>query len=272
MTLNAWRKVLSAPLPGRSVKPRNVGITMVLDKGMNLAETKEWLTTTVNYVDLLKFTFGTSALYPEELLSAKIQLLRAFGVGVFTGGTLLEIAVLQGKTKEFLNRTVELGFNYLEVSDGTISMDLHTRGRIIDLARQLNLRVISEVGKKSPEEGPMTKILRETAGFDLEHGVELVIIEGREAGKGVGVYGPNGEIEESHVEYLMEYIAPQKILWETPLKEQQVEFIKRFGSNANLGNIAPSEVIPLEALRLGLRSDTLHLAPIKKERFLSFLL
>lgn len=260
MTLHIWNDILKPPLPERTPKPRSTGVTMVLDKGLGLAEAKDWLAVTLDYVDLIKLTFGTSALYPEELLLSKISLLRSLGIGVFPGGTLLEIAIFQGKIKPFIERAFQLGFNYLEISDGAIPMDLRTRGRVIELAVQHQFKVITEIGKKNPQENLNTQVMLQIAKFDLDHGAEMVIVEGRESGKGVGLYDIQGLIEESRLEYLVNNIPADKLIFEAPLKSQQVEFIKRFGSNVNLGNIAPSEVIALESLRRGLRADTLSFA------------
>lgn len=262
--LNSWSPILDPPISDRRRKPRNYGLTMILDKGLTLLETKEWLELTEDYIDLIKLTFGTSALYPEANLREKIRMIREKDIGVFPGGTLLEIAIYQGKARNFLSKAFDLGFNYLEISDGTIPLDLRTRGRIIELAKEKEFTVITEVGKKSPQENLNTGLMLQIAKFDLDHGASLVIVEGRESGKGVGIYDQNGAIEDYRLEFLLENLPQERILWETPLKQQQVDFIKRFGANVNLGNIAPQEVYALECLRLGLRGDTL-LNAIKSE-------
>lgn len=255
--LNLWSPLLEPPINDRRKKPRNYGLTMILDKGLTPLETKEWLDLTKEYIDLIKLTFGTSALYPEAKLREKIEIIRDQGIGVFPGGTLLEIAIFQGKARDFLGRALDLGFNCLELSDGTIPLDLRTRGRIIELAAEKNFTIITEVGKKSPQDNLNTALLLQIAKFDLEHGASLVIVEGRESGKGVGIYDQNGEIEEYRLDFLAENLPQEKILWEAPLNRQQVELIKRFGPNVNLGNIPPQEAYALECLRLGLRGDTL---------------
>src|SRR5690554_564606 len=157
--LNAWNEVLTAPINNRLAKPRDKGLTMILDKGLSPRETEAWLKLTQDYVDLIKLTFGTSALYPEEALVKKIRLIRKVGIKVFPGGTLLEIAIYQGKAKDFLDRALDLGFNALEISDGTIPFDLRARARIIELAQEKGFYVLTEIGKKLPQENINTSLL-----------------------------------------------------------------------------------------------------------------
>lgn len=256
MSMNVWEGILSPPAGGRSAKPRSQGWTMVMDKGLSPAETVVWLEMVASYVDLVKITFGTSALYPEKLLYQKIKAIREHGVSVCPGGTLLEIAVYQGKIRPFLTRAAEIGFDFIEISDGTIPISTSTRLRVIDLCREKGFRVITEVGKKdpnAPEKDPLEEIRA-----DLAHGAEKVIIEARESGHGVGIYDDQGRIRPQRLERITDSSPIHSILWEAPLKSQQAELIIRFGPDVNLGNIPPQEIIPLESLRLGLRADTLR--------------
>jgi phosphosulfolactate synthase len=237
---------------------------MVMDKGMPLSETMAWLALTAPYIDLVKLTFGTSALYPSDQLIQKVQSIRQSGVSVCPGGTLLEIAIYQGKIRQFLARAAEVGFDFIEVSDGTLPMNASTRHRVLDLCKEKAFRVITEVGKKdplAPERDPLEEIRS-----DLDHGAEKVIIEARESGKGVGIYDEQGKIRSQRLDRISDAAPIGKILWEAPLKSQQAELINRFGPDVNLGNIPPQEVISLEALRLGLRADTLksHLNPSRR--------
>lgn len=256
MSMNVWNGILSPPAGERSAKPRSQGWTMVMDKGLSPTETVTWLEMVGAYVDLVKITFGTSAIYPEDLLLQKIRAIRERGVSVCPGGTLLEIAIYQGKIRPFLTRAAEVGFDFIEISDGTLPINTSTRLRVIDLCKEKGFRVITEVGKKDPnlpEKDPLEEIRT-----DLAHGAEKVIIEARESGHGVGIYDDLGRIRPQRLERITDASAIQNILWEAPLKSQQAELIIRFGPDVNLGNIAPQEVIPLEALRLGLRADTLR--------------
>jgi len=152
----------------------------------------------------------------------------------------------------------DLGFSAIEVSDGTINMTAEVREKAIRMAAEMDFKVLTEVGKKEENEIPFVPELVQIALRDLECGAYKVILEGRESGKGVGLYDASGNIVEDDLKELMKGIGdPKLIIWETPRKEQQQDMILRFGSNVNLGNIPPHEVIALEALRVGLRADTL---------------
>lgn len=257
MALSSWEKVIAPPQTGRIEKPRSTGLTMVIDKGMPIDLTRDWLALTASYVDLVKLTFGTSALYPKAVLVDKIKLLREKGIGIFPGGTLLEAAVLQEKAVPFLDHACELGFDVLEISDGSITMGPAVRGDLIRKAKKRGFRVLTEVGKKKPEARLSLREMRAQLAFDLEQGADFVIIEGRESGKSAGIYDERGQIDLSGLENLLACASWDRIIWEAPLKKQQLHLIKRFGVNVNLGNIPPGEILALEALRLGLRGDTL---------------
>lgn len=258
---NPWQGILQFPLGERGKKPRDKGITMVIDKGMGLGELKDLLEVAGDYIDFLKLGFGTSALYHTELLKAKVALCSRHQVRVYPGGTLLEIALLQGNYEPFLERVRVLGMDTVEISDGTITMEAHVRQTCIKRAVQAGLTVITEVGKKNPEEGPEMNQLFLRGQEDLAAGAWKVIMEARESGKGIGIYDKNGQIIEDKLSSFIGGLGDlNTIIWETPLKNQQVEMITRFGAEVNLGNIQPQEVIALETLRTGLRGDTLRLA------------
>ncbi|MDI6823315.1 MAG: phosphosulfolactate synthase [Bacillota bacterium] len=254
----AWDDVLIRPLKGRVAKPRQVGLTMVLDKGLGFAETRDLLEMAAPYLDIYKLTFGTPAFYPGQRLREKIALIRSYGVDVCPGGTLLEIALLQGVAEPFLERTADLGFSCVEVSDGTISMAPALRTWCIRKAQGLGFKVITEVGKKDPAQGMSPESMKETARRDLGEGAWKVIVEARESGKGVGIYDASGSVKTGELESLVEGMNEEDLIWEAPLKDQQVALIRRFGPNVNLGNVLPQDVIALEALRAGMRADTLR--------------
>lgn len=254
----AWREAFEFPLPGREGKPRNRGLTMVIDKGMGLTEISDLLELGSDYIDFVKLTFGTSAFYSTRLLQQKISLVKSFGVDIFPGGTFLEIAVLQNRLGGYLQRAKELGFTFVEVSDGTIEMSPEIRRDAIRQAVDMGLKVISEVGKKDPREHLPEKRMHEQISSDLEYGAFRVIVEGRESGKGVVIYDSEGRVKADELERLVEGVpSPESLIWEAPLKNQQEQLIIRFGPNVNLGNIQPADVLSLEALRVGLRGDTL---------------
>lgn len=255
----AWDDLITNPLGGRYEKPRDTGLTMVIDTGLGLLETQDVLELTSLYIDFVKLGFGTSMLYPESILRRKITLLKECQIHVYPGGTFLEVAILQKRWREFMNRSYELGFTAIEVSDGTITYERSLRKQLIRYARSLGFLVLSEVGKK--ENGVHLPIEQQydMINQDLEAGAFKVIIEGRESGKGVGIYEEDGALRTREIEKLyMKLGHIDSIIWEAPLKSQQQEFISMFGNNVNMGNIHPRDIIALESLRCGLRGDTLR--------------
>lgn len=256
---NSWYDFLEFPLGEPNPKPRETGCTMIIDKGLGYTGTKELLELASDYIDFIKLGFGTSALYPAYLLRKKIELVKSFGVDIFPGGTFLEIAVMEGKLKEYLHITKKLGYTAVEVSDGTIAMSPPVRSEAIRRAVDLGLMVLSEVGKKDERDKVDIMAFGDVIAKDLEDGAYKVIVEGRESGKGVVIYDIKGNIKRDEFEILKEAIKDyNRILWEAPLKQQQYQLIMTFGPNVNLGNIQPDEVLAVEALRRGLRGDTLR--------------
>lgn len=255
---NVWDGVITAPLSSRLQKPRQQGLTMIMDKGMGLRDTMEMLSVAGKYIDFVKFAFGTSALYNGKLLEKKIELIKSYDIKVYPGGTFLEIAILQKKMAEFLNRAKELGFSAIEVSDGTIPMSSDTRRQAISMAAEMGFQVISEVGKKDVQENLAADGIIAQLKFDLICGSSLVILEARESGLGIGIFNEKGDIRSDFFEYILSNIEnPGNIMWEAPLKKQQQDLIIRFGPNVNLGNIPAAEALALESLRVGYRGDTL---------------
>jgi phosphosulfolactate synthase len=261
MSIKAWDGAFEIPCPGRSAKPRQAGLTMVIDKGLGDHSLKDLLSTADDYIDIIKLTFGTSAFYDRDALKKKNELISAAGTEVMPGGTFLEVAVWQKTVGPYLERAGQLGFTAIEVSDGTIEMDRSTRRDVIRRARDLGFKVVTEVGKKDPAETPPMEVIHELIREDLDNGAFKVIIEAREAGRGVGIFDREGKTKAGEIDRLMEGgYAVDKLIWEAPLKNQQQDLILRFGLNVNLGNIPPEEVLALEALRQGLRGDTLKRA------------
>lgn len=257
----AFAGIIASPLGKRTEKPRRAGQTMVIDKGLGLSETGDLLELAHPWVDYMKLGFATSALYSAHLLRAKTALIRSYGVHVYPGGTFLEIALHQGCLGRYLERVQELGFDFVEVSDGTISLSTARRREAIRRARELGLGVITEVGKKEADTALDPRFALEQVQADLEEGASKVIVEGRESGRGVGVYDQDGRPRTDDVDLLVSGLSdPTALMWETPLKAQQEAMILRFGPNVNLGNIAPADVLAAEALRQGLRGDTFRAA------------
>lgn len=240
-------------LPKRSQKPRKAGITLVLDKGYSIRQAEDFCDVCSDYVDVIKLGWGTSYVTPN--LEEKLKVYADAGIPVYFGGTLFEAYLLRNQLDAYRNLLEKYEITHLEVSNGTIWISDEKKQKII---RELSndFTVYSEVGSKNPNEiippYKWVKVIEE----ELNAGAEKVICEARESGT-VGVFRPNGEIRSGLIEEITDQIPVDKLIFEAPKKEQQVWFIRKYGSNVNLGNIQPEEVIPLETLRLGLRSDTL---------------
>ena len=261
MGKKAWEDVLDAPNPGRSMKPRTSGLTMVLDKGLGSRVTKDLMDVAADYIDSLKLTFGTSAFYDDKVLRKKVDIVRGAGVDIYPGGTFLEVAVWQDRYAEYLVRAKELGFTAIEVSDGTLEMSDAQRSDCIKRALDAGFKVITEVGKKSPDEEVAAAEMHRLVALDLELGASVVIVEAREGGTGIGIFDKSGAVEVDELDAIASGVADlDTIMWEAPLKNQQQYLILRFGPNVNLGNVPTTDVLALEALRQGLRGDTLKRA------------
>ncbi len=258
----AWEGIVDPPVRTRvTEKPRATGYTMVLDKGLGLHATADLMQMAAHVIDSLKLTFGTSAFYEESVLREKIALVQEAGVDIYPGGTFLEAAVAQGKVAEYVKRARELGFNTVEVSDGTIEMDAATRSDIIKRAKDAGFKVLTEVGKKDPKDAIATTTMHEQIAADLAQGAYKVIVEARESGHGVGIFDSSGDVQTDMVEEILGGINNvEDLIWEAPIKNQQQWLILEFGPNVNLGNIPPEDILALEALRCGMRGDTLKRA------------
>lgn len=254
----AWHSVVALPETRRLSKPRTSGITMVIDKGLGLSETRDLLEMAADHIDFLKIAFGSSALYSSHLMREKIALAKAYNVEVYPGGTLFEIAVFQDRTKEFFQRAQELGFTYIEVSEGTIDLSREDRKRFIKQALGEGFGVLSEIGKKDTSikmeaERTVAQIFE-----DLENGAEKVIIEGRDSGRGVGIYNDQGKVNDQLLQDLVRGVQDHsKIIIEAPQTNQHNYLLIHLGPNVNLGNVQPHDVLTLESTRVGLRGDTL---------------
>jgi len=260
-TETPWTNLLQFPIEGRKIKPRQAGLTMVIDKGLGTGAMEDILQTAGDYIDFWKLGFGTTALYNWDVLRQKIGIARAYHADIYPGGTFLEIAIAQDKLEPFLALAKETGFTAVEISDGSLTIKKNVRKRAIGLACSLGLKVLTEVGKKDPRERMSTNQLIECVYRDLEDGAYKVILEGRESGMDTGLYDEDGCFVGQVVRDLEEAVGDMNnLIWEAPLKHQQTDLILRFGPNVNMGNIAPNEVFSTESLRLGLRGDTLTAA------------
>jgi len=240
-------------LPARSPKPRQQGLTHVIDKGIALRQVENLFETAGDYVDIVKLGWGTG--YVTQNLKEKIELYRSFEVPVVCGGTLLEAVVARGKLDEYRRWLTENGFSHVEVSDGTIDLPREQKLELVAEFAQ-DFVVMSEVGSKDSEVVFAPYQWVQWLKEDLEAGAWKVITEGRESGT-VGLYRTSGEIRTGLIDEIESQIDPARLLFEAPQKAQQVWLIKHFGPNVNLGNIAPQEVISVETIRQGLRADTM---------------
>jgi len=240
-------------LPKRTKKPRDNGLTLVLDKGFSVRQTEDFCESASGYVDIVKLGWGTS--YVTQNLEKKLEVYQDYNIPVYFGGTLFEAYVLRDQLDGYINLMKRYDIQYTEVSNGTIWL---SDQRKIEIIRRLSdeFTVLSEVGSKNPNDiippYKWVKMIRR----ELEAGAWKVICEARESGD-VGVFRPNGEVRSGLIDEIADQISHDKLIFEAPKKEQQVWFIRKFGSNVNLGNIQPMEVISVETIRLGLRSDTL---------------
>jgi len=241
----------------RTKKPRDKGITMVLDKGLGQNTAKD-LMEFADYIDVIKLGWGTPRFCSEDKIKEKIKLYTDNGVLVSNGGTLFEIAYSSKKFDQFLNYAKKLGFTLLEIASGITAISRSDKEMYIKKAKDFGFEIFTEIGKKNPAEDTQLTIKQriEEAKKDLEIGVSKIIIEGREGGKGIGVFDQNGNVKESMVNELVQGIGLENIIFEAPLKNQQVYFILNFGSDVNLGNIQSEDVLALETLRRGYRGDT----------------
>ncbi len=239
-------------IPARTERPREDGLTMVMDKGLCLRQAQDLIDGAGHLVDLVKLGFGTSFITPN--LKEKIALYKNAGIKVYLGGTLFEAFVARGLFKDYRKLLDKYELDTAEVSDGSINLSGKEKCKFIsELAKHHT--VLSEVGSK--ESGILISPAKwvNMMRSELDAGSWKVIAEARESGT-VGIYRPSGHAHTALVNRIIAKIPLTEILWEAPQKSQQVWFIKQMGANVNLGNIAPEEVIPLETLRLGLRGDT----------------
>jgi phosphosulfolactate synthase len=261
----AWGDAIAPLLEPRTRRPRTTGITAVMDKGLGLRAVDDLVEMAGPLIDYVKLGFGTTAPLSAGLVMRKVARLVKAGIVVYPGGTLLEAAWTVGSMPEFIARARELGFTAVEVSDGTVDLPEASRRDAIRRVQDAGLEVITEVGRKDPQRQLSTTEMVDRVHADLDEGVSLVTIEARESGRGTGIFDQSGKVIGSVLETLLTSIRdPARVLWEAPLQDQQTHLILRCGANVNLANIAPGEVLALEALRRGFRFDTLR-AAIQRE-------
>lgn len=232
---------------------------MVLDKGLGLETAESLMNISGDYVDYLKFGWGTSIVHEQEIIKSKVEMYKSHDITPYTGGTLFELVYKADKLEEFFSEAHELGFPAIEISDGSTEIAHEDKLNCIQLAKENGFEVLSEVGKKNPvldEELTLDERI-EFMQDELDSGSSLVIVEAREGGKNIGIFDKSGNAKEDEIDYILENFDGSKILWEAPNKDQQVFFILKLGNTVNLGNISSDDITSLETLRQGLRGDTL---------------
>ncbi|MGC6470288.1 MAG: phosphosulfolactate synthase [Flavobacteriales bacterium] len=239
-------------LPNRNEKPRNSGLTMMMDKGLSIRQVEDFIETAGHLTDLVKFGFGTSIISTN--LEQKIKLYQQANINVYFGGTLFEAFVARNMFTDYQKLLEKYNINTVEVSDGSIEISHIEKCNYIKTLCK-DYTVLSEVGSKDANKLIPPYKWIELIQKEIDSGSWKVIAEAREGGN-VGIYRNSGEVRSDLIEEILTKIDNDKVIWESPQKNQQVWFIKLMGANVNLGNIASNEVIPLECLRLGLRGDT----------------
>ncbi len=250
-------------LPERTVKPRQYGFTMAMDRGLSVREAEDFVNVCSDHVDIVKLGWGTSFVTPN--LKDKLKVYQQAGLPVYFGGTLFEAFIIRNQFDDYRKLLDKFNMSFAEVSDGSIDLDHDKKCEfIVKLSEQVT--VLSEVGSKDADKIIPPYMWIDLMQKELDAGAWKVIGEARESGN-VGLFRSTGEVRSGLVQEILTKIPFEKIIWEAPQKAQQVWFIKLLGANVNLGNIAPEEIIPLETLRLGLRGDTfLHFLGIEKKR------
>ncbi len=251
-------------LPERQEKPRQKGVTMMMDKGLSLTEASNIIEVAGHLVDFAKLGFGTSVV--SSNVKEKVKRYREAGIKVYLGGTLFEACLLRNCVDEYQKFIDHLGVDCVEISDGSMEIPHDQKCEYISRFAK-DRTVLSEVGAKEADVFTDHSLWVHHINAELEAGSSYVIAEARESGN-VGIYKSTGKADDELVKDILMHTPPDKVLWEAPLKAQQVWFIKLLGPQVNLGNIAPADVIPLETLRLGLRGDTFfdHL-PAELQKF-----
>lgn len=244
-------------IPSRTQQPRTSGITMVNDKGLSLAETENMLSVASPHIDMVKLAFGTALVTP--LLEEKVKIYQSCNIPVYFGGLLFEAFVIRNQFDDYLKLINQYDVSFVEVSDGAINISHEEKCEFIRTLSSART-VLSEIGSKDKDKIKVTPPYQwiKLMEAELNAGAAYIIAEAKEWGT-EGLYRNSGEVREGLVQEILTKIPAEKIIWEAPGKEQQLYFIKLLGCNANLGNIEPKEVIALEAMRVGLRSDSFDL-------------
>ena len=249
------KKIFDMPfIPQREEKPRNTGVTMVMDKGLSSMEAKSMVEVAGHLIDFVKLGFGTSMVSNPQAIASKISIYHEAGIRVYLGGTLFEAFIARNLLNEYISTIHDLGINTVEVSDGSIRIEHSFKCQLIEKLSK-EFFVLSEVGSKRSEVNITPDEWISEMQNELKAGASYVITEAREGGN-IGIFNSDGSPKKDLINRIQNEVETTRVLWEAPLKNQQIFFIKHFGANVNLGNINHQEIIALETLRTGLRGDT----------------
>ncbi len=257
-----WSKMIPDILGGRVEKPRISGLTMVIDTGQPITFMRDLFELAARHIDFWKFGFGSVSVCPPERILDKVTLCQEYDILAYPGGTALEIVTTKGDWQGYMRSLWDSGIRVIEISDGTVEVPIGKRREMIREAKKIGFLVLTEVGKKAAGDNLGFDEQAQIILGDIASGASYVIVEGREAGIGVGVYDDAGNVKEEEVENLINLVGPYntRLIWEAPLVKQQTFYLNRFANHMNFGNVRPADVITLESLRRGLRSDTFRTA------------
>lgn len=239
-------------IPQRTEKPRSTGLTMVMDKGLSVRQAEDFVSVGAPYTDLVKIGFGTSYVTPN--LKEKLKVYKDAGLKYYFGGTLFEAFLIRGEVENYFKVIEEFGLEVIEISDGSMDIEHDEKCKLIERFSK-HCTVLTEIGSKDPDILIPPYKWIELINKEKEAGAWKIIAEARESGT-AGIFRKTGEVRSGLIDEILHSVNGDDLLWEAPQKSQQVWFIKLIGHNVNLGNIAPTEIIPLETLRIGLRGDT----------------
>lgn len=241
---------LAAP----TLKPRQTGMTMALDRLSGLVEDE--FIQAADYVDIIEIGWGLPLVWNEKAIKDRINFYKKFNVKVSMSGTLLEYSVYQNQVDTILSKAKNLGFDTIEISDGIIDLTQEQKAKLSRLVKSKGFDYLYAVGKKDPS-GQLS--VPEMIS-DIEAGLKLdpvkVVLEGRERGRGVGIYEENGEVRWNVLRAFSSRINYKSVIFEAPAESQQAALISEFGPDVNLGNVALGSIAALQSERLGLRFDT----------------
>jgi phosphosulfolactate synthase len=241
------------PLPERAEKPRAVGVTHVVDPGLTNVEAAGLMEVAAAHVDVVRLGWGSALV--TQALEAKLAIYLGSGVHPMLGGTLTELAWRHGRMDALREALLALQIRHVEVSEGTLDLPAEDKRRLIDTLTR-DFTVFVEVGSKDGRLAPASELWVRQASEALDAGAQAVICEGRVSGD-AGLYWPDGSIRDELVDALVGAAGVERLIFEAPRRSQQSWLIRHFGSDVGLGNILPQDLIAVESLRLGLRSDTL---------------